>query len=100
MRRGTVCLAAVLRPLPLGVAGSGSRQSRRQRENKMSIADDLVANIQAGHELFVAGMRAADENSARKLAALIRRIERIAESSHSEWVCAQLTAAIAEARKP
>ncbi len=41
-----------------------------------TVADDLVANIQAGHELFVAQLP-PDENSpsARKLAALIQNVE-------------------------
>jgi hypothetical protein len=74
----------------------------------MSIADDLVANIRAGNELFLAGVQAADENSpsARKLAALIADIEEIstditAATKNPAMIALRnrLRFAIAEARK-
>ena len=77
-----------------------------------TVADDLVANIQAGHELFVAQLP-ADENSpsARKLAALIAATEyaiehlpqtyaqEIAKDHRPHLIRRRLMAAIAEARQ-
>lgn len=73
----------------------------------MSIADDLVANIQAAQDIFIAGVRAADENSpsARKLAALIEQCEHaLRELNHRPlpnlpWVREKLRAAIEDARR-
>ena len=46
----------------------------------MSIADDLVDQIRAGQDIFLAGVRSADENSpsARKLAIAVDALRRIA----------------------
>lgn len=58
------------RPTPEPLAGLRAR---------MSVADDLVARIRAGNELYLAGVQAADENSpsARKLAALLSALDEL-----------------------
>jgi hypothetical protein len=66
----------------------------------MTIADDLVANIQAANEIFIAGVKAADENSpsARKLAALIASVENAMTYPRPEML-RRLYAALDEARR-
>ncbi len=68
----------------------------------MSVADDIVANIRAGHEIFLAGVQAADENSpsARKLARLIEVAERCLLYPMPLTTWRELVAALEEARKP
>jgi hypothetical protein len=71
----------------------------------MSFADDLIDQARAHQEIFIAGVQAADENGARKLAALIEQCEHVLrELNHRpapnlSWCREKLRTAIEDARQ-